>query len=580
MKKLLSILLTAVITISLLSATVFAATFKDVSSSHWAYSQIAEMSKRGVIDGYPDGNFYPENIVTRAEFAKIMTVAAGLPISDYSIYFDDLKENAWYIPYINAARYYLNGYSTAFDIWGREVFEHDDQRATIYCPDLAAAREDIAVALVKLKGYSTDGADESILNTMFTDVSSISKDARKYIAVAVERGLVEGYDDGTFGGQYTITRAEATAMLWRAYQYGNDNKEFDIQITPSPTDNKSNNNTDNTPYTTPKPTATPRPTATPKPTVTTKPTAIPELEPTEEPERPYVVDTITNADIDSTWNAMTDDNNNNLYYYDKNKNIIYKLNKDSENTTMILDVSTLELRQDDKFDYETNEDDEPFESDLETNSENIVEYYKDFSVSQLCYDKTMDRLILCGMFTKLTDWYGLEDKTVNRHVIIDITEELKLCDKSVLDNIEVSGGYRYASFTVKNGSNLYKFSRSYEGDFTVYNYYNRLYKFNYNTNSWEVLRDNGDIYGGYIGCHNNAFYIWSSQTGRIVKCELNTKLTLLDINSKENVDVLDFKKMPHTKYGDENCEQIFISDNESIIFYDRVENAIRIIKGR
>ena len=62
----------------------------------------------------------------------------------------------------------------------------------------------------------TSAADESILN-MFSDSSSISDPAKKYVAVAVEQGLISGYDDSTFRGQSTITRAEAAAMLSRAF---------------------------------------------------------------------------------------------------------------------------------------------------------------------------------------------------------------------------------------------------------------------------------------------------------------------------------------------------------------------------
>ena len=55
--------------------------FNDVTKFHWAFDYISEMSDRKVLSGYPDGNFYPEKNVTRAEFAKIMTCAAGRTIT-------------------------------------------------------------------------------------------------------------------------------------------------------------------------------------------------------------------------------------------------------------------------------------------------------------------------------------------------------------------------------------------------------------------------------------------------------------------------------------------------------------------
>ena len=230
MKKL-AALLTA---ITLVATTVFAApvnygaeltnqptksysqTFKDVPKSYWAFSYISEMVSRGVLSGYPDGYFYPENNITRAEFAKIMTCAAGLTIDEKAgTNYDDVIWDDWSVPYIEAAKYYLSGYTTP-------------DGSIYYFPDDLALREDIAVALVKLKGYSTIGYDLSILQAMFTDWQSISEGARKYVSVAIDQGLISGYDDRTFRGQQGITRAEAATLLWRAYQYGNGNKSFEL----------------------------------------------------------------------------------------------------------------------------------------------------------------------------------------------------------------------------------------------------------------------------------------------------------------------------------------------------------------
>ena len=200
---------------------VYAQKFKDVTESHWAFEYISEMSERGVLAGYPNGYFYPENNVTRAEFAKIMCLAGGIRIENiYLSEFEDVNTYDWFLPYVEAGKYYLSGYST--------------MGMKMYYPDDNALREDIAVALVKLKGYSTVGADESILKAMFTDWQSISTDGRKYVAVALENGLISGYEDNTFRGQNSITRAEAATLLWRAYQYGNENKIFDVAETEKP----------------------------------------------------------------------------------------------------------------------------------------------------------------------------------------------------------------------------------------------------------------------------------------------------------------------------------------------------------
>ncbi len=52
-------------------------TFSDVDDAHWAKDYIAAMKKSGIINGYPDGTFRPENEVTNAEFIKMTVEALG-----------------------------------------------------------------------------------------------------------------------------------------------------------------------------------------------------------------------------------------------------------------------------------------------------------------------------------------------------------------------------------------------------------------------------------------------------------------------------------------------------------------------
>lgn len=295
-------------------------TFKDVPKSHWAFSYIAEMSERGVLSGYPNGYFYPDNNVTRGEFAKIMTIAAGLPLSNSSVSsYSDVKSTDWYKPYIETARYYLNGYVSGGNYY--------------YLPESNALREDIAVALVKLKGYDTTGYDISILKAMFTDWQSISEGAQKYVAVAIEKGLISGYDDNTFRGQSGVTRAETSTLLWRAYQYGNGNKDFEMEnLEPEPTV---------APTQKPNPTKTPTQTSEPiieptrEPEVTNEPTVTPE--PSEEPEPEYTweITTLTNEDPIDFIQAVP----GGVSYMVNDK--IYEVSNDG-NKKLIFDASELE----------------------------------------------------------------------------------------------------------------------------------------------------------------------------------------------------------------------------------------------
>jgi hypothetical protein len=187
--------------------------FTDLPNTHWAYKYIADMVNRKVIGGYPDNKFRPNNTISRAEFATIIIKAAGLQATkvNYSS-FSDIKVTDWYSPFVETAKDYLTGYRVAN---GQYIFN----------PAAPALREDITIAIVKLKGYDVARlSNRSTIEAMFKDYEGISESAKDYVSIAVENGLVSGYQDETFRPQNSITRAEAAALLWRAFMYGNDNK--------------------------------------------------------------------------------------------------------------------------------------------------------------------------------------------------------------------------------------------------------------------------------------------------------------------------------------------------------------------
>lgn len=211
MKRIVSVIL-AVSTIlanSVVIAKEYPQKFWDVSKDHWAFEYIADLADRGVINGYDDGSFKPSKTVSRAEWAKMMVDAAGVVVNDNRTNFTDMA-NHWANKYVNAAKNYLTGYKDGS-----------------YRPDQAATREDVTVAMVKLKGYDLSEVDYSNLSK-FKDNDSISNYTKAYVAVALAKDLISGFEDNTFRGQATLTRAEAATLLFRAFQKGNDDKLTDV----------------------------------------------------------------------------------------------------------------------------------------------------------------------------------------------------------------------------------------------------------------------------------------------------------------------------------------------------------------
>jgi len=46
--------------------------FKDIAADYWAAGMLAALEKNGILTGYPDGTFRPNETATRAEFANLL----------------------------------------------------------------------------------------------------------------------------------------------------------------------------------------------------------------------------------------------------------------------------------------------------------------------------------------------------------------------------------------------------------------------------------------------------------------------------------------------------------------------------
>lgn len=80
--------------------------FTDVSSENPYKDAIGWAKQSGILQGYPDGTFKPDNAVNRAEFLKIILGAKGINVSDTGgkSGFKDVDENGWYAAYVRYAK--------------------------------------------------------------------------------------------------------------------------------------------------------------------------------------------------------------------------------------------------------------------------------------------------------------------------------------------------------------------------------------------------------------------------------------------------------------------------------------------
>ncbi|WP_214626577.1 S-layer homology domain-containing protein [Paenibacillus agaridevorans] len=195
--------------------------FTDVTENYeWAMEEIKYFSKLGIVEGTGNGKFQPDKMVTREQFAKMLVLTFQAPlIQPEDSTFSDVPKTRWSSPYIEVSKDFLTGYSNPFG--GKPTFR----------PEEAATREDMAVALVMMMGLTEkDLQDRNYVFSKFVDAEDISPGLVELVGVAAERGLIQGFTDGTFGPQRPITRAQSVVLLNRATKsaVGSMNTEIEI----------------------------------------------------------------------------------------------------------------------------------------------------------------------------------------------------------------------------------------------------------------------------------------------------------------------------------------------------------------
>lgn len=198
--------------------------FNDVPSDYWAKNEIDYFASQKIVSGVGENKFEPEGGVTREQFAKmlVLTFHASLTIPKEST-FSDVSKTSWAYPYVEVCKEFLTGYANP--LGGKPTFH----------PEEYAKREDIAVALVRIMGLTDKDVKDPYYAAVFRDYDKISPNVLKYVSLATEMKLINGYPDGTFAPNKGITRAETVVLLNRAKQA--------ITNTNTNTSTNANNNT-------------------------------------------------------------------------------------------------------------------------------------------------------------------------------------------------------------------------------------------------------------------------------------------------------------------------------------------------
>ncbi|WP_229106301.1 S-layer homology domain-containing protein [Paenibacillus sp. 1001270B_150601_E10] len=166
---------------------------------HWAKDQIEFVFHEKWMTGVANGQFAPNQSLTRAQAASVLMRIQDRNAPDQAeqVSFKDVPANHWAWNDIQAAQ--AAGYITGFADGS-------------FRPNQAVTREQLAVMLARTLKLDTEHA---IGSTAFKDVPTTRWSSASIKALA-QQGVLDGYGDGTFRPTRAVTRAEMAAVLQSA----------------------------------------------------------------------------------------------------------------------------------------------------------------------------------------------------------------------------------------------------------------------------------------------------------------------------------------------------------------------------
>ncbi|ANY68381.1 hypothetical protein BBD42_19320 [Paenibacillus sp. BIHB 4019] len=173
------------------------------TASNWANKDILKLMSLNIIQGYEDQTFKPNQVTNRYEMAVMMAKVLGLPLASTDVTaLNSLPDSGsipeWAKPAVAALLQNNIMLGSAQGFQGSE----------------SITRAQLAAMLGRILPAAQNNAASS-----FKDQSSIPAWASDGIQKAIELGIFQGYPDGSFQPDKTLTRAEMAAVITRLMDY-------------------------------------------------------------------------------------------------------------------------------------------------------------------------------------------------------------------------------------------------------------------------------------------------------------------------------------------------------------------------
>ena len=204
MKNLGKVLLSA---IALIAFAIPAFAYPDVTPEHWAAKQIEILTEKGVIVGYPDGTFKPDDNVSRAEFASMAIKALGQEHTTIAqpVKFNDIEPGFWAYDAIQKALYF-------------DLISCPDEGEAFRPDDTVTRAESITVAVNALTTEQISNIKaKEVLSKKYTDINEVPE---SFLIPAGKAEIlnmlvtIPSEDKAKIEADRPATRAEVSAILY------------------------------------------------------------------------------------------------------------------------------------------------------------------------------------------------------------------------------------------------------------------------------------------------------------------------------------------------------------------------------
>ena len=174
--------------------------FADLAGVEWAQESIIGLAKAGIVNGKDAYNFAPNDNITREEFLKMLYLCANLQVNEAAqTTFIDVNAGDWYYGIVASAQELglVNGVSNVRFGVGENI-----------------TRQDMAVMIVRMISSLGVELELSANDSKFVDNASIAPYASVSVYTMKRAGIINGYEDGSFGPNAYATRAEAAKIIY------------------------------------------------------------------------------------------------------------------------------------------------------------------------------------------------------------------------------------------------------------------------------------------------------------------------------------------------------------------------------